>query len=124
MAMENNPTAVERARSRIMLASCALGMTTCRNAGHRAIRVTRLTLMDLVRAGLVVVRLRVAIDAGNAGVTRLVNMAIRAHRAMVGQLPVGSVVEDHSQPARGVVAAGSGAIRREAGGDVIGYGAA
>ena len=69
----------------------------------------------MVRVGVcfVVGRLGVAIDAGNAGVIRLIDMAIGANRAVMRQLPEIVVIERCAQPAGRVVAAGSVASCRK-----------
>jgi len=79
--------------------------------------------MNGVRARHAVRGLGVAIDTGLRGIVRRIQMAIRAHRAVVWQLPVG-VIERRAQPTRRGVAAGVGARGREARADVVGHAAA
>src|SRR3979411_183102 len=81
-------------------AARALGVTTGSNTGHRAIFITRSTLMSPVRAGLVMMGFSVTTDARYVGVVGLIDMAIRTHCAVMRQAPEVVVIEGGPQPAR------------------------
>ena len=63
--------------------------------------------------------LGVTIDAGSIRIVRRINVAVRAHSAVVRQPPESVVIECSAQPTRRIVAAGGRTIRREAGSDVV-----
>ena len=68
--------------------------------------------------------LRVAIDARSVGVVRGIDVAVRADRVVMRQLPKGVVIEGRAQPTGGVVAACGGAVGWETSGYVIRHRAA
>ena len=78
--------------------------------------------MFLIRYGLVVKRLCVAVDARFVLVIPGINVAVGADRAMVRQSPEGSVIEGRSHPSGCVVA--GGASRGKVGRNVIRHTAA
>ena len=93
-------------------------------AGGGAIGVTVHATVRVVGLCLLVCRLRVAVDAGEAGEIRRNLMAVVAHRAMMRNTEKSRVIECCAEPAGGVVAARGIASGRETRGDVIGHGTA
>jgi len=90
-------------------------------AGCGTVAVTAVTLVDVVRLGLLVRRRCVAIDAGKGGVVCRHLVAVVAHRTVVRN-PKISVVESCTKPTGRRVA---GIARlRVAGRDVVRHGAA
>lgn len=87
-------------------------------AGHRAVAVSGAPLVLGIGLGLGVVGLRVAVDAGHAGVIGLIDVAIAADRVLMGQPPVRAVVERGTGPRGRVVTVGT--RRRETGRNMIG----
>ena len=60
-------------------------------AGGRAVTVTAITLVNVVRLGLLVRCCRVAINAAKAGVIRRNLVAIVAHRSVVRDRKIGVI---------------------------------
>lgn len=95
----------------------ALRMAARSDTGHRPIGIARPALMLIVGLRLAVVRLRVAVDARHVRVVGVVDMAVCTDGAVMGQLPVGVVIESCAGPGSGVVA--SRASRGETSSNVI-----